>query len=175
MQIQALKYPVTGVQHTRAIVALATTEVFLTLYKDEEKNAFSDFLNEIRDEIDACGKSTKKKAMSAGTQRALQACSQIIVPYIDMKRHKGDELFSRWSALVFCARYFLYDALATAPQFTRGATAKHWHKLVDDVESLSDSLGSLDKSIDALGTKIYLKAFCALNDEEYQPKEYGLC
>lgn len=161
-------YPVTGVQHSLAVAALTVLTICLEQYADTSQSQLAKHIELIKREVDACGMTTKKKKLSAGSRRALDACSLKLAPYIALSPDiNKNELFTRWAALVWCAMTFIDDVNVICPQFTYGTFRRKWRKLQEYVAALAFALLMLEPGVDEKGTQIYLKAAYALDGIDF--------
>lgn len=170
-------YPNSGIQHTRAVVALTTAQICLELYKVKSDSEFAKYLSDIQKAIKSCSTETKKKKLSAGAERSLNNCSLTLAPYIEDQNIPSDKLIWHWGSIVWCALTFIEDVLATCPQYVDGHKRKwqNLHKLMDD---LAGVLMEMEKdkheaSLDEAGTLIYEKAAWAMDGIVFRSQDTG--
>lgn len=161
-------YPVSEVQHIRAVTALTISRICLEIYSGKE-----DFnLNKINRCISSCSSLTRKKKLSEKAKRDMNNCSIVISEYIEAARNKTGKMFMRaWAELIWAALTYIEDVIATCPQYTVGNEKKKWQKLCNIMEDLAEKLRIQIPKIDENGTYIYERSAWALEGVNYMPPD----
>lgn len=169
-------YPISGIQHTRAVMALTAAQLCMDTFKPQEGTGIARHMDKINEAIASCGRITKTKRLSAGAKRDLDNGCITLAQYVNEMRDMGkDALFTRWSALVWSALTFVEDALNTCPQWTKtGTHEKKWQALRKSMSDLADGLRELEPRMDEIGTAIYETTAWALEGVVFA-REVELC
>lgn len=149
-------YPNSGIQHTRAVVALTVCQAFMDIYHAPPKTPIATHMRKIATSIESCSIKTKKRKLSAGARRAMDWGCESLAPYIEDSPLLTDgERFRRWAALVWCGLTFIDDVLATCPDYRTKEELPRWRTLRKKVETLCDALALLEPGFDEAGTMLY--------------------
>lgn len=177
-QYSASHYPCSGIQHTRAIMALTAAHACFHILTPPESIAKD--IEKVMALTDECAKMTRKRKMSRGTERALERANERLAPYIDrLVEADGRRKFNLWSALIFCALTLIEDVICTCPQYADHPPITTWKEfhadpsikdkwclLEKEVSIFADQLIELAPNSDMAGTAIYEEVFDALEEKD---------
>lgn len=167
MKHAASWYPNTGIQHTRAVIALAVVTVFLERFVTDDGTELAEHMKIIGKYADDCAVKTRKKALSGGAKRDISNAAEVLAPYFSTKITDPQDRFRQWCAIVWCAMTFIEDVIATCPVYCSGAEGGKWQRLHAAVEALGDALVQLEPGIDEYGTMIYERGAWELEGVEF--------
>lgn len=145
-------YPPEGIQHRRAVQALAAIEAMMD-HIDGGSKRLLEQRDKIKHWLEECRKDTQKREVSRGAVRDLVAWMKGFESAKDM--WDGDEVRA-WSYCLYAAYTFLVDAKATCPSYFHG---RHWAYLLQTVETLVASIEKRFPDAPTKGTEIYENAF----------------
>lgn len=174
MNFPASHYPISGIQHTRAVIALTAIQACLEMFKPQDKSSLGTHLKSVQANIDKCREQTIKRRLSQGAKRDLSRAFDVLGEYVTNENMDKNESFTRWSALVWTALTFIEDVNNTCPIYASGANARAWRDLQKEVDALADRLCDLEHGIDEQGTYIYERAAWALDGVDYTPPQNTL-
>lgn len=161
------EFPISGIQHTRAVIALTIAQLCCELYKRDDNPR----IDEIQKTINACSKLTKKKKLSAGAKRDIDNAAITLEPYIEKIINANQYNFLMyWEPLFWAALTFVEDVIATCPEYTTGIKIK-WEKLQSYMEMLAIDFMIQVQGFDEEGTLIYQKAAWALEGVNFKEDE----
>lgn len=168
-------YPNTGIQHTRAVVALTVLTACLEKFKPDPESEIAKHMQIIAKRVDKCAAKTKKKKLSAGAKHDLGNCFDVLAKYAETAQVPNDGIrFRRWAGLFWCALTFVEDVLNTCPAYRDGEEGKKWKELHKAVEAVADALCQLEPGIDEYGTMVYERAAWALDGVEFEADDRNL-
>lgn len=174
MKFPASHYPNSGIQHTRAVFALSMVTMFHGMYQPKEGTEIERHMKKIMSAVQACAELTKKKKLSQGAIRALNAATEALSPYLEVSQLSKDKAYERWCAFVWCALTFIEDVINTCPQYIAGLYVKKWKTLHNLVNELANSLYEIAPKFDDEGTMFYEMAAWALEGVDF-PVDDRLC
>lgn len=152
--------PNPGTQHTRAVLALTTTQACLEVFRPAADcgTSLKRQLDKMHRWVETCAEQTRKKNLSAGAKRDIGRSFEILGRYMITEDMDDETRFRRWAALIWAALTFIEDACNTCPVYTRGRANEHWRYLRQTVNTLAEHLRALEPGIDEDGTTIYEEA-----------------
>lgn len=172
MKYHSSWYPNTGIQHTRAVVALTALTACIERFRPDPESDIAKHMRIITRCVDKCAAKTKKKKLSAGAKRDLGNCFDVLAQYADTSQAPNDGTrFKQWAGLFWCALTFIEDVLASCPAYRDGAEGRKWQELHEATEAVTDALCQLEPGIDEYGTMIYECAAWALEGVDFEPDD----
>lgn len=167
-------FPNSGIQHSRAVVALTITQMCMETFKPDPKDAdLAAHMDKICKAVNACAGKTRKKRFSAGAKRDIDNCCITLSGFTEGIRNADKEKgLTRWCELNWCALTFIEDVLYTCPQYTDGLERRKWKKLHSLMLELTASLQEIKPGFDEFGTYIYECCAWAMDGVVFKLPEY---
>lgn len=139
-------------QHTQCWMAVAATRATIDRYTPAGRGALDAHIAKITRWIDVCCDDIRRKKPSAGAQRETKAACDRMTAHMTPDGLEGEALFMRWAASVWAALTLLEDCRIVCPHWFRG---RHWHYLLQTMDTLARGLVRLEPTVAEIGTHIY--------------------
>lgn len=167
MKYPASHYPNSGIQHARAVFALSMVTMFHGMYQPKENTYIKTHMKDIQEAVEACATLTRKKKLSQGAIRSLDAATEALSPYLSVAALSKKKSYSRWASFVWCALTLIEDVMNTCPQYAKGQHVKNWEKLHALVNQLAQSIIYIEPKLDEEGTMFYEMAAWAMEGVDF--------
>ena len=137
--------PNPGFQHTRALAALGIIQLCIDVWdtSDDPKSANAKKLANIQRYLDDCAEQTRKRPLSRGATRAINAYAEIMERNAITEEMTEAERDEQWLVMFWIGLHFIYEVKTTCPLYWEGEKRKSWQLLLRTTENFALALDKL--------------------------------
>ena len=149
--------PCEGVQHTRALIAIGLINLCIEHWgaDDNPKGTIKRLAN-IQKYADECAIQTKRRKISQGSMRAINAYAEIIEKNAITEEMPIHERAVQWLILFWIGVQFIDEVRTTCPIYWQGNKRKSWQLLQRTTENLAKVLDKIWPEAQERFASIYL-------------------